>query len=96
MAPLKKMNDDDILNAITDEMAREEGYPDAATLRMEHRLGQLAGKWRRTQQDSVVETYHKLFVELVERGWNPDQLTAQQSLPRDLMPTARKIKQTRR
>lgn len=92
MARIKTLTEAEILNGITDEMAREEGYPDAETLRMESQLGKLAGKWRRTQAPNIIADYHNLFHRLVHRGWNPNLLTAQQALPDALMPTPVKDK----
>jgi hypothetical protein len=76
----------DVLAAITDEMAQEDGYPDAESVRLEHQLGQLAAKWAKTQEPTMIKHYHDLYHKLIRKGWNPDLLSPQQVLPRELMP----------
>jgi hypothetical protein len=83
---VRPMSNDEILAAITDEMAQKEGYANADMLRKEFRLGKLAGRWRRTKADEDVQAYHALFQELIEEGWNPHQLDFDQTLPPELMP----------
>ena len=86
MAKIQTMTEEEVLGAITDEMAQEDGYPDAESVRLEHQLGQLAAKWAKTQEPTVIKHYHDLYHKLIRKGWNPDLLSPQQVLPRELMP----------
>lgn len=86
---MKKMSEEEVLNAITDEMAREDGYPDAETYRMEHQLGKIAGEWRKKKQPALIKKYHTLFEQLLARGWNPELLTEEAALPDKHMPNLR-------
>jgi hypothetical protein len=86
MDKMKPLTRKEIRDGITDEMARKDGYANADMLRKELRLGDMAGRWRRTKADEDVQAYHALFQELIEEGWNPHQLDFDQSLPPELMP----------
>jgi hypothetical protein len=83
---VKMMTVEEVRAAITDEMAREQGYANADMLRKERRLGDLAGKWRTTKSHEDVQAYHALFAELIADGWNPHLLDFDQALPPELMP----------
>jgi hypothetical protein len=83
---VKPMTTEEIRAAITDEMAREQGYANADMLRKARRLGDLAGKWRTTKSDDDVRAYHALFAELIAEGWNPHLLDVEEALPKRLMP----------
>ena len=86
MAKTQTMTEEEVLAAITDKMAQEDGYPDAESVRLEHQLGQLAAKWAKTQEPTVIKHYHDLYHKLIHKGWDPDLLSPQQVLPRELMP----------
>lgn len=86
MDEMRPLSDEEIDASLTDEIARRDGYKDANMLRKALKLGDLAGRWRRTKVDEDVQAYHRLFAELIEEGWNPHLLTEEEALPERLMP----------
>jgi hypothetical protein len=74
------------LASITDEIAQEEGYPNAEVYRLSFKLGNLAGEWRETKEERVVQEYHRLFYHLIDLGWNPYLMEFTDILPDELMP----------
>lgn len=86
MATFQTLTEDEVLAAITDEMAQDDGYPDAESVRLEHELGKLAARWAKTQDPRVIKHYHDVYHKLIRKGWQPDLLSPQQVLPRYLMP----------
>lgn len=64
----------------------EFGFPtDPELRRLEDRLGDLAGMWRGTYDEKVVQEYHATMARLYELGWN-DVLDMESELPDSLMP----------
>lgn len=70
----------------TDEQAQQLGYPSAEVLRMEDHLSQLAATWRTTKEDGVVKDYQLLLCQMILKGYDIDELEAQDYLPERFMP----------
>ena len=71
----------------TDEDAKKLGYPSAEVLRLEIKLGELAGKWRNNQDDeSLVLEYERVLYKMILNGYDVDTLPIQDQLPDELMP----------
>ena len=83
---IRTMTEEEVLAAITDEMAQADGYPDAESVRLEHQLSKLAAKWAIKKDPTAIKEYHDIYHTLVNKGWNPDTLTVQEVLPEALMP----------
>jgi hypothetical protein len=69
-----------------DEQARELGYPSAEVLRLSDKLGQIAGKWRRTKDQALVHEYGKVLLTMILKGYDVNQLDIEDRLPKELMP----------
>jgi hypothetical protein len=82
----KPLTTEQVLASVTDERAREAGYPNAHVFRLAYDLACLAGEWRKTKEDRVVQEYHKLFHHLLDLGWDPFLLSLSDMLPDELMP----------
>jgi hypothetical protein len=74
------------LRSLTDEAVRRWGYANKEMYLKEYMLGQMASRWRHTQDPADVESYHLLFHELVAMGWDPQSLDVEYQLPVELMP----------
>jgi hypothetical protein len=62
------------------------GFPvDPELKRLESRLGELAGGWRWTYRQDVVEEYHQTMARLYELGWDA-VLDHESELPDAFMP----------
>ena len=70
----------------TDEDAHKLGYPSIAVLHLADKLRVLAGKWRRTKEDSLVAEYHITLLQMILKGYDVNTLPIQDQLPDDLMP----------
>lgn len=86
MGRIKAMTEQELRIFVTDELAQKEGYPNAEVYWMESDLIKLAGKWRISQDDSLVKDYHKLFSKLLETGWDVNLLGKKGLLPSKHMP----------
>lgn len=84
--PRAPISETEFLASLTEESVRELGYSSLEVYLLEHQLGKLAGLWRRTKDQAVVQQYHDLFNKLVELGWDPNLLDLESALPRELMP----------
>ena len=69
----------------TDEQARKLGYPSATVLLLSDRLGEIAGKWRRTKDDALVPEYRATLYDMILKGYDVDTLPIQDQLPPELM-----------
>lgn len=71
----------------TDEDAQKLGYPSAEVLRLEIKLGEIAGKWRYNQDDeSLVLEYERVLYKMILKGYDVNTLPIQDQLPDELMP----------
>lgn len=75
-----------MMTALTDKDARELGYPSAKVMRLEDQLGEIAGKWRRTGEDALIDKYKAVLYEMILNGYDVNTLPIQDQLPDDLMP----------
>jgi len=80
------LTEDKVLRRMTDEKAQKLGYPNAKIWLMEHRLGEIAGEWRTTKDDTLVKEYAAQYKALLALGWDSDLLDFEQMLPARLMP----------
>mgnify|MGYP000032074948 CR=1 FL=1 len=71
----------------TDDDAHKLGYPSAEVLRLEIKLGEIAGKWRNNQDDeALVHEYERVLYKMILKGYDVDGLPIQDQLPDRLMP----------
>jgi hypothetical protein len=71
----------------TDEDAHRLGYPSVEVLRLEIKLGEIAGKWRYNQDDeSLVLEYERVLYKMILKGYDVNTLPIQDQLPDRLMP----------
>ncbi len=71
----------------TDEDAQKLGYPSAEVLRLEIKLGEIAGKWRNNQDDeALVLEYERVLYKMILKGYDVNTLPIQDQLPDTLMP----------
>jgi hypothetical protein len=70
----------------TDEDAHRLGYSSAEVLRLEIRLGELAGEWRETKDDRVASRYRETLLTMILKGYDIDTLPVQDQLPEEYMP----------
>lgn len=92
---VKKLKSEDVISRedylqmvsnLTDEDARELGYPSAKVMRLEDQLTELAGKWRRTKEEALIYKYKSVLYEMILNGYDVNTLPIQDQLPDDLMP----------
>jgi hypothetical protein len=83
---IRPLTAEEVLAAMTDQRAQELGYPNADVYRLAYQLGCLAGEWRETKEERVVQEYYQLFQHLIELGWNPYLMEFTDLLPEELMP----------
>ncbi len=75
------------VNQYTDADARKLGYPSAEVLRLEIKLGEIAGAWRYNQDDkSLVLEYERVLYKMILNGYNVETLPIQDQLPTKHMP----------
>jgi len=70
----------------TDEQARNLGYPNAEVLRLADELSHIAGQWRGTKDEMLIEKYRDILYAMILKGYDVDMLPIQDQLPSDLMP----------
>lgn len=70
----------------TDEDARRQGYPSLKVMKLEYQLSQIAGKWRYTKEDALVDKYKSVLYEMILHGYDVNTLPIQDQLPSPLMP----------
>ena len=70
----------------TDADAIRLGYPSAKVLRLEIKLGEIAGAWRKTKNASLVYEYKSVLYEMILNGYDVNTLPVQDQLPDELMP----------
>lgn len=70
----------------TNADARRLGYPSADVLRLEIKLGELAGAWRTTKAPHLVHEYSSLLYRMILNGYDVNMLAVQDQLPQELMP----------
>lgn len=71
---------------LTDEDAIELGYPSAKVMRLEDKLSEIAGKWRRTKEHALIHEYKSVLYEMILNGYDVNTLPVQDQLPEDFMP----------
>ena len=74
------------LDGYTDVDARRHGYPSLEVMQLEYELTRIAGKWRSTEDDALVEEYERVLYKMILKGYDVNTLPIQDQLPDDLMP----------
>jgi len=74
------------IHQYTDEDATKHGYPSAEVLRLEVKLGEIAGAWRKTKDDKYVYEYASILYKMILNGYDVEGLPIQDQLPDELMP----------
>lgn len=74
------------VNKYTDEDAIKLGYPSADVLRLEIRLGEIAGAWRENKTDELACEYKSVLYEMILKGYDVNTLPIQDQLPDRVMP----------
>ncbi|MDQ7028041.1 MAG: hypothetical protein Q9P44_21065 [Anaerolineae bacterium] len=78
LKPEDEMSREDYLKELadyTDEDAHILGYPNVQVLHLEDRLGQIAGKWRRTKDAKLVSEYRVTLYNMILKGYDVDTST---------------------
>ena len=70
----------------TDEDARRHGYPSLKVMKLEYQLSQIAGEWRYTKADALIDKYKSVLYEMILHGYDVNTLPIQDQLPSRLMP----------
>jgi len=70
----------------TDEQAQALGYASAKVLRLADDLSKIAGKWRVTKDDLLVDKYQQTLYAMILNGYDVDTLPVEDQLPEELMP----------
>jgi hypothetical protein len=70
----------------TEEQVRQLGYPSLEVFHLSDYLSHLAGKWRRTKEQSLVHEYGKTLYQMILKGYDVDDLDFEDHLPERLMP----------
>ena len=70
----------------TDIDAIERGYPSVEVLRLEIKLGEIAGAWRETKEEHLVHKYASVLYKMILNGYDVNTLPIQDQLPNRLMP----------
>ena len=74
------------LENYTDVDARRHGYISLEMMQLEYQLTQIAGKWRRTNEDALVQEYERVLYKMILKGYDVNTLDIQDQLPDNLMP----------
>ena len=75
----KPLTEEEIIASVTDESAREDGYPSREVYLLQRRLIKLG--WKLSLGDkSVHNEYYQLLDEAIAKGWTPFMLDGQQEV----------------
>jgi hypothetical protein len=74
------------VNQYTNTDAIRLGYPSVEVLRLEIKLGEIAGAWRETKNAILVHEYKSVLYEMILKGYDVNTLPIQDQLPDRLMP----------
>ncbi len=72
--------------SLSDSKIKQFGYPSRKVLSLSYQLSDIAGKWRRTREDALVDKYKGILYEMILNGYDVRTLPIQDQLPEDLMP----------
>ena len=72
--------------SLSDGEIKQLGYPSRKVLALSYQLSNVAGKWRRTREDALVDKYKSILYEMILNGYDVSTLPIQDQLPEDLMP----------
>lgn len=74
------------LENYTDADARRHGYISLEVMQLEYQLTQIAGKWRSTKEEALVQEYERVLYKMILKGYDVNTLDIQDQLPDELMP----------
>ncbi|MEL7433953.1 MAG: hypothetical protein AAFN11_08390, partial [Chloroflexota bacterium] len=74
------------LENYTDADARRHGYISLDVMRLAYKLTEIAGEWRSTKEDALVQEYERVLYKMILKGYDLNTLPIQDQLPDDLMP----------
>lgn len=74
------------MEKLTEAEIQRLGLPSKKVMRLEWRLGEIAGKWRKTKTDALVLEYERVLYKMILNGYDVDTLPIQDQLPDRFMP----------
>lgn len=70
-----------------EQLARLAGYPDVETFRLDEQLRKYATQWYKAPTDELKTKCHKLYKQLIARGWTLEQFyEIPEMFPDELIP----------
>jgi hypothetical protein len=81
-----KPADYSVLSKYTEEDAKNSGYPSLKVMGLEYDLSRIAGEWRNTKTDALVQEYKNVLYEMILYGYDVTTLPIQDQLPSEWMP----------
>lgn len=70
----------------SEEDARKLGYPSLEMLHLEDKLTDIAGAWRGTKDEALIDEYRDVLFLMMLKGYDVTTLDIQDQLPSDKMP----------